>query len=127
MTNAADPRRVKARARDETRRRDEAISDLRRLMAEPWSRRWLWSLLGQAGVFESSFHPSGSITYFNEGRRVIGLDLLKDITTLCPTDYLTMIDEANARHTQQERDHDDPSSSPGGGLDPLPGADSDPE
>jgi hypothetical protein len=119
MHNAADPKAVKERARAEKRQHEEAQADLRRLLAEPWGRRWMWGLLARSGVFESSFHPSGSQVYFNEGRRVIGLDLLKEIATLCPTEYVTMIEEANARHQRQERTHDR-SSSPSG-LDPRPG------
>lgn len=123
MMNAADPKSVKERQRAEKRRHEIDQDDLRHLMAEPWSRRWLWGLLAKTGVFESSFNPSGSVTYFNEGRRMIGLDYLKEIATLCPIEYVAMIEEANARHTQQERDHDR-SSSPGG-LTPRTGTESD--
>lgn len=124
MRNVSDPRQVKADARKAKRAREEELADLHRLMGEPWGRRWMWRLLAKTGVFESSFNPSGSVTYFNEGRRIVGLDYLQEATAECPEEYLLMTQEANARHRAQERDHDDPRDP--AGLTPRSGHDSDP-
>ena len=122
--NAADHRAVKDHARAEKRRREKDQAHWRRLMAESWSREWLWERLAETGQYEDPFVLSGSAMYYNAGRRQIGLNYLKEITTLCPAEYVSMIEEANARHTKQEQTHDDTSHP--GGLTPRPGSDPDP-
>ena len=86
-------------AKSAGRQRDQAI---RWLMDDLRGRRFVWSLLGQAGVFRSSMASSAELTAFNEGRRDIGLALLADVTRLSPENYALMQSEQavsdTARH-----------------------------
>lgn len=55
-------------------------------------RAWMWWLLGECGVFRTSF-TGNSTTFFNEGRRAIGLAILADFTRDFPDLYSTMTKE----------------------------------
>lgn len=72
---------------------EQAANDLRAVMGTPEGRRFMWGLLGECGLYRSSYHPSALI-HFNEGQRSIGLSLLGRITADCPDQYLTMQGEA---------------------------------
>lgn len=72
---------------------EQATNDLRAVMGTPEGRRFMWALLGECGLFRSSYHPSALI-HFNEGQRSIGLSLMARITGECPDLYLTMQGEA---------------------------------
>jgi len=61
------------------RLRQREINDLRRMLKEPEGRRFIWKLLGEAGIFHSSFALNSNQTAFSEGRRSLGLDLLIDL------------------------------------------------
>ena len=97
-------RREKA-ARKARRQRDEA---LRWLMADNRGRRFVWRLLGKAGIFRTSMAASPELTAFNEGRRDLGLGLLADVMRLCPERYAQMQAEAHSRGSGQA--HSKPTS-----------------
>ena len=65
-----------AAARKAARRR--SAEALRWLMGDARGRRFVWGLLGNAGLFRSSMAPSAELTAFNEGRRDLGLALLAE-------------------------------------------------
>lgn len=65
---------------EQTERRREN-SDLRKVLSTPEGRRFIWKMLGRAGVFRSSF-TGNSHTFFNEGKREIGLGLFEDVMTI---------------------------------------------
>ncbi len=94
MRNASNPKEVKAAKQKEVRTRDVELDDVRHLMASEAGRRLAWRLLAKARVFETTFHPSGSQTAFNEGMRNLGLLLLSDINEACPDAFLSMQSEA---------------------------------
>lgn len=79
-------------------REKQRIDDLRALMAEPAGRRFAWRLLGSTGIFQQSFVPGEpriETTFFNEGKRSIGLELLAEINKHCPAQYHLMVQEAS--------------------------------
>jgi hypothetical protein len=75
---------------------EQARADLQSVMGSEAGRRFMWSLLGDCGMYRASFNNSGSITAFNEGQRDIGLRLVARITQECPEQYLAMQGEAIA-------------------------------
>ncbi len=83
-------RRDKAAKTVRLRRND----DFRWLMGDARGRRFVWDLLGKAGLFRSSFGPSTELTAFNEGRRDLGLGVLAELMQLCPEQYARMQAEA---------------------------------
>lgn len=105
--DAGDRRHVERRrkaANGAHRQNDEA---LRWLMADARGRRFVWALLGKAGLFRSSMAGSAELTAFNEGRRDIGLALLGDVMRLCPERYAGMQAEANSTQPLSNGDDDD--------------------
>jgi hypothetical protein len=73
------------------RREDDAA--LSWLMADGRGRRFVWRLLGDAGLFRSSMAPTSEGTAFNEGRRALGLALLAAISRVCPARFAEMQQE----------------------------------
>lgn len=70
------------------------ISDLQAIMQSRSGRRFMWGLLSKCGVFQTSF-TGNSTTFFNEGRRDIGLQYIKDLNLHCLDEYQQMVREAN--------------------------------
>lgn len=70
-----------------------AKDDLRFVLGSPQGKRTINRLLERAGIFRLSADNSGSWTYFNEGRRSVGLDLIADIELIGPEVLLTVMKE----------------------------------
>jgi hypothetical protein len=91
----SDSRRAAELRKREKFVRQQQDSDVRRLMAEPHGRRFVYRLLyGLCGLEASSVHSSGSITYLNEGRRAVAIELKGALHRVCPADYVRMVQEA---------------------------------
>ena len=80
-------RRVNAKNADR-----ERMAGFGQLLQNKQGRSWLWWLLGECGVFRTSF-TGNSATFFNEGKRDIGLKLMADLTREFPDAYMTMTKE----------------------------------
>lgn len=100
VKNAADPEQVKQAAQKEKTGRARDLNDLRAVLAMREGRRYTWRQLSDCGVFRSSF-TGNSTTFFNEGRRDVGLRLLADVMEAQPEAFLLM---------QQEAKHEDSSN-----------------
>ncbi|MBK8772248.1 MAG: endopeptidase [Rhizobiales bacterium] len=89
--------------RDGLDRKNET-EDIRWLMSGPRGRRIAYRFLERAGIWQSSF-TGNSETFFREGRRDMGLQLLASINTTCPDAYAKMIEEArqNGRSSSGNR------------------------
>jgi len=74
---------------EKKKQRDE---DLRFVMSSESGRRFLWELLGDTGLYRTTF-TGNSETFLNEGKRQIGLMLLAQITSVAPKEYMAMIEE----------------------------------
>ena len=96
--------------------REQEISDLRAVMSTAEGRRFVWKMLGDAGVFRSSFVAgSPEATFFNEGARNFGLVLLGDVMTDASAQYLTMQKEAmNNDQKKREQRSDDQNGAEAG-------------
>ena len=71
-------------------------------MSTAGGRRFVWRLLGHAGVHQSSFNTNSQTMAMNEGRRGVGLFLEAEIMDADPKLYLAMQAEAIA---QEEKDN----------------------
>lgn len=98
--NAADESGLERQKEQERLRSEEDIADLRWLMSQPRGRRIAWGLLSRAGVFRISM-TGNSWTFFNEGKRSLGNELLADINDYCPEQYPVMVAEANTRKIEE--------------------------
>jgi hypothetical protein len=102
-------RKAEKAARIVDRAREEVITNL---MSTTQGRQWLWDLLSSCHVFAQTFTSDPLMTAFGEGRRAIGLELLSDIMSACPDQYITAAREANVRHYSNNRSAD--AEQPGG-------------
>ncbi|HGM6983307.1 TPA: hypothetical protein ACKQD1_004310 [Serratia marcescens] len=68
--------------------------DVKQVMSTEIGRRFIWGLLTQAGVFQTTFRTDTNTTMFLEGNRNAGLALFNDVFGSCPDLYLKMAAEA---------------------------------
>jgi hypothetical protein len=92
--NAADPRQVKAAKKQEKQNRARARADLQTVVASEQGRRFTWSLLEQAGVFQSNHALDDYNRGIAEGRRRIGLELMVMLNEIDPVLYFRIAKEA---------------------------------
>lgn len=88
----ADKERVRKKGLEERLARRQELSDVAAILGQRAGRRFIWRLLSEAGIYRSSFTGNNS-TFFNEGRRDIGLRFLAD-TQEFPDLYLLMVKES---------------------------------
>jgi len=97
--NAADEREVEERRQKEKLESDQAQADLEEIMSTTAGRRFMRRLIGQCGLYRSSF-TGNSTTFFNEGARNVGLWVHAEMMSACPQRYLEMLQEGQ----QEESD-----------------------
>jgi len=90
--DAGDPTQVGERKVGAKNLEAERMAGLGTLLATKQGRAWAWDLLGKCGVFRTSF-TGNSATFFNEGKRDIGLMVMADITREFPDAYMAMTKE----------------------------------
>ena len=91
--NISDETEIK-KNREKNNRVDEKYNDdVKNLLNMPSGRRFIWMQLVRCGIYEESAVSSGSWTYYNEGKRAIGLQILADIMKADDEKYLVMIRE----------------------------------
>lgn len=100
----ADREKVRKKGLDERLSRRTELGDMATILNQRAGRRFIWRLLSEAGIFRSSFTGNNS-TFFNEGRRDIGLKFLAD-TQEFPELYLLMVKES--REPQEKEKEDGP-------------------
>jgi hypothetical protein len=94
--DAGDEKQVK---KNKTRKKIQAEQeqiDLKTILATAGGRRVIWWILEECGVYRTSF-TGNSHTFFNEGKRQIGLMLIEKIFAADPTAYTNMRLEAAER------------------------------
>lgn len=89
VKNAADESQVR-QAEVKMKLLDEKnFNDLKFILDSDQGRRFMWRVLSECGVFQTSFRTSSEI-YYLEGRRSIGLKLLAEIMDCDPQAYIKM-------------------------------------
>lgn len=71
---------------------DQEKADFAWLMSDKRGRRFIWRMLEATGVYRSSF-TGNSETFFREGARNVGLQLISNIHEFTPDVYTTMLEE----------------------------------
>lgn len=74
-----DLKKQKEADAEELRLRKRRISDIAKLLKHPEFRRFIWNMLSETGIFRASFTNNAMQTSFLEGKRDVGLALVKDI------------------------------------------------
>ena len=106
VKNAADPKQVERAGHKQRYNRKMELEDVRDILETPAGRRTFWRYLTECRVFGSVFNNSGSMTYFNEGRRDVGLKIMADITEANDEAYLLMMREAKDREFVESNENE---------------------
>lgn len=75
----------------------EIRDDIRNIVSHESGKRFVWWLLSISGVFVPSY-TGNSDTYFNEGRRAIGLEVIHRLAVAAPDQMLEMMRAGEARN-----------------------------
>lgn len=78
------------------RKREHELNEFRSLLSTYGGRAYIWRLLSQCGVYKISF-TGNSTTFFNEGKRQIGLWVLEEVFEADPASFSLMQNEAVER------------------------------
>lgn len=73
--------------------RDREKSDIAFILSDARGRRFMWRLLSMTGIYRSSY-TGDSKTFFREGERNIGLQVMRDIHEINPEAMTQMLKEA---------------------------------
>jgi len=79
----------------------QELNDIKSVMETPAGRRFIWRVMDRAGVFRGCF-TGNSTTFYNEGRRDMGLFVLNDVLETCPKLFSQAQDEQ--KETNEKRD-----------------------
>ena len=71
-----DVKKKKTKAQLRRLKENEWLKDI---LSRPGGRDFIWRLLTQCGVYDTSFTGDAPHTFFNEGKRQIGLWVLTEI------------------------------------------------
>ncbi len=65
-------------------------ADVNSVMGTPQGKDLIWEVLSLCGIYENQFTGNSS-TFFNEGRRSVGIDLIQMLTDADPTLYAQLL------------------------------------
>ena len=87
---------------EEKLRLSQLNADMKKVMATPEGRRLIWHFLDNtAAVFSGSF-TGNSETFFREGRRDVGISIMKLAQSVDPDAYVAMLQEQLATRRERE-------------------------
>jgi hypothetical protein len=89
--NAANENDIKKMSSNEKLKINQDEADLKSVLSTLQGRRYIFKILSMSGIYKLSADNSGSWTYFNEGKRAVGLNLLSDIMAVSPEVYPQML------------------------------------
>lgn len=98
----ADKEKVRKKGLQERLTRRQELVDMGILLGTRSGRRFIWRLLSECGIFRTSF-TGNNTTFFNEGRRDIGLKFLAE-TQEFPDQYLLMMRESREPEVKEKED-----------------------
>lgn len=87
---------VKVKTTTKKLKREKELEELKGLLSIYANRAFYWRLLSHCGVYKNSY-TGNSTTFFNEGKRAVGLWLLDEIFEASPTIFNQMQNEAVER------------------------------
>lgn len=94
-----------SRAERLTDRQTQAELDMRSVMASPEGRRLVWRLIDEtAQTLGGSFVQDSHVTAFNEGRRSVGIELMRRAQEWAPNEFMRALQEALTERQQAKLD-----------------------
>ena len=91
--NAGDEESVKEKKTKTQLRKEQEVEELKQVLSTKVGRNVLWRVLAKCGIFEGTF-TGNSNTFFKEGRRSVGIEILADICKANDMAFINMQIEA---------------------------------
>lgn len=88
----------------EKRRVHQRESDLKAVMSTAEGRRFVWYLLDDICQLHGGSYTGNSQTFFNEGRRSVGIQVMQELQRIVPERYLDMVGEQVRRVKERAQD-----------------------
>lgn len=93
MSNASEPKAVKARNRREKRAEERRLAAIRFAWSTPEGRRYMWDLIEFAGLLRNPMTGNGW-TEFNCGSQNVAQRIFADVSAACPEMFILAREEA---------------------------------
>jgi hypothetical protein len=93
---------------------DQEKVDLADLIERPGFRRFLFRVIQNAGIFSATANGSDQRTSFNDGRRSLGLDILREVEAAMPLQSQSGIPSLTVIQVLREEAQSPPKEKPGG-------------
>lgn len=74
---------------DEDKKYDLLLANVRAVLATTQGKELLWEIMSMCGIYNNTFTGNSS-TFFAEGKRAIGLEILGLLSDADPTAYARM-------------------------------------
>lgn len=100
VANGGDREQVNRATRTVQRADEQLAASLHAVLSTPAGRVVLWQLLDDTHIYATSFDHSGSVMYFKEGARNVGLTWQARMLAADEALYELMAREARAREKQ---------------------------
>jgi hypothetical protein len=92
--DASDETQVNNRRRSSKRREAEQRAFLKKMLAEPAGRNWMWGILEFCNAFDIGYVQGDAYaTHLQLGQRNVGLKLIADISDVAPDMFARMLKE----------------------------------
>jgi len=91
--DVGDVKQVRKRRTKAKIRRDNELEDIRVILNTPQGRRFLWRVISECGIFQTSSHASPHGMAIKSGGKDKGLWLLSEINEADKNGYLKLIQE----------------------------------
>lgn len=88
--NAGNSREIRDAKRIRRYRVEQEIADLRAVLATAAGRRFIFARIQKCNVMGQIWDPSRRFD-FNEGRRDVGIELMRDLAAIDPHAYIQML------------------------------------
>ncbi|KKK52794.1 hypothetical protein LCGC14_3101320, partial [marine sediment metagenome] len=100
--DTSDAGQVEDRKRASQAAEERRAKEVREVLSTRGGRAFVWRILGKCGVYHSAPEGSEAMSRF-EGRRDVGIQVLKECLTSDPKVYILMQQEAADRDSEEER------------------------
>lgn len=97
IEDVGDEDKVKVKKTKSVTKREKETEDLRAILNTYGGRAFIWRVLSDCGVFASSFTGDAAHTFYREGKRSVGLEIVRDIVKVDVNLYNKMQYEAVER------------------------------
>lgn len=77
------------------------------LMSSPQGRTWMWTYLGQTGMYRADESNDHMVLARNAGARNIGLRMTDELVAICPQFYIQMLVENSSANFSQDNENSD--------------------